>query len=250
MSSETISKFQAVLPRRLTEEIADQIERLILDNELAVGDALPPERELASQLHVSRNILREAFSMLAQKGLLEVRPGSGTYVARPSAEFLSDTLAFYVRFNPTAFLKLVEARRSLEVEIAGLAAERAAVTDCQSIMSYLEEMEQVIKRPEAYIEADIRFHEALAKAADNEILELLLKAIQGILRANIRVLAQHHPTAVEEAMAYHRRIAQAVQQHAPVEARLAMREHLDSVERGLREVEARHNAAAPDAPRY
>ena len=231
-------KFQAVSTRRLTEEIADQIERLILNKEIKLGDSLPPERELAAQLQVSRNILREAISTLVQKGLLEVRPGSGTYVARPSAEFLRDTLDFFVLFNSSALLDLVEARRSLEVEIAGLAAQRATSEDYQLLETYLDEMAAAIDNPEAYVEADICFHEALATAAKNEILHLLLSSIRGALRRNITILARHHRLAVETAMQYHYRIAKAVHQQDVEEARLAMREHIESVGSGLRDLEA------------
>ena len=93
------SKFQAVSSRRLTEEVADQIERLILSDELLVGDGLPSERTLAKQMGISRNILREAISMLTQKGLLEVRPGTGTFVVRPGSEFLSDILLHFIHYR-------------------------------------------------------------------------------------------------------------------------------------------------------
>jgi len=246
MTDTGATRFRAVSRRRLTEDIADQIERLILNHELEIGDALPPERELAAQLQVSRNILREAISMLAQKGLLDVRPGSGTYVVRPGVEFLGDTLDFFIRFNSSALFQLVEARRSLEAEIAGLAAQRATPEDYQHISTYLERMEEAANDPEAYIEADIHFHEALAQAANNEILQLLLGSIRGALRENIRVLVQHHPTALDEAMQYHRRIAQAIQQHEPETARLAMREHIEGVGRGLRELEAQNVTFSQD----
>ncbi|UCD27384.1 MAG: FadR family transcriptional regulator [Planctomycetota bacterium] len=233
-----ISIFQAVSHRRLTEDIADQIERLILNEELKVGDILPPERELAAQMQVSRNILREAIKVLTQKGLLEVRPGSGTYVARPTVEFLQDTLDFFFRFSSSALFDLIQTRRLLEVEIAGLAAQRATAEDCQLIETRLNEMEAVIDNPDAYIEADIHFHEALATVADNGILRLLLNSIRGALRRNITILVRYHPSAVETAMQYHRRIVQAVQQHNIEAACLAMREHVEDVGRGLRDLEA------------
>ena len=98
MKNAPVARFEAVPRRRLTEEIAHQIEQLILSGELRVGDRLPPERELAAQLQVSRNILREAVSVLAQKGLVEVQAGSGTYVTRPGVEFLGESLEFFIRW--------------------------------------------------------------------------------------------------------------------------------------------------------
>jgi GntR family transcriptional repressor for pyruvate dehydrogenase complex len=228
---------EAIPHRRLTEEIVDRIERLILNEELKVGDALPSERELAAQLQVSRNILREALGVLVQKGLLEVRAGSGTFVARPTTEFLRDTLDHFIRFNKSALFDLIEARRVIEVEIAEMAAERATHDDQVLIAAALERLESSVGSLEPYTEADVHFHSVLAHAAKSEILELLLDSIRGALRENIRVLVQHHPTAVEEAMGYHRRIAQAVCEHDPVEARTAMSEHLESVRRDLQDLD-------------
>ena len=234
-------KFQAVSHRRLTEEIADQIERLILNHELQIGDSLPPERELATQLQVSRNILREAISMLTQKGLLEVRPGSGTYVARPSAEVLEDSLAFLIRFNETALYDLFEARLLIEVEIAGLAAERATEEDRELIAERFEQLESAMGDFEAYVEADIRFHTALAGATRNEIYRLLLSSIRGALRQIIRFFVKHNPAVLEEAHLYHQRILQAIQKQCPEEARVAMRQHLETAHRGLQELQAQED---------
>jgi GntR family transcriptional repressor for pyruvate dehydrogenase complex len=233
------SIFQAVPHRRLAEDVADQIEHLILDEELNIGDILPAERDLAAQMQVSRNILREAIKVLEQKGLLEVRPGSGTYVARPTAEFLQDTLDFYFRFNKSALFNLVEARLPLEVEIAGLAAQRATPEDLQHVKTCLNNMETAVDNPNAYIEADICFHEALARAANNEVLQLLLSSIRGALRQNITILVTYHPSAAQTAMQYHRRIVQAVQQHDVEAARLAMREHVEDIGRDLRDLETK-----------
>ncbi|HZQ05767.1 MAG TPA: FadR/GntR family transcriptional regulator [Anaerolineae bacterium] len=233
----TTPLLEAIPHRRLAEEIVDRIERLILNEELRVGDALPSERELAAQLHVSRNILREALGVLVQKGLLEVRAGSGTYVARPTTEFLRDTLDHFIRFNKSALFELIEARRAIEVEIAEMAAERATPEDRALIADALARLEASVGSLEPYTEADIHFHSTLAVAAKNEILQLLLDSIRGALRENIRVLVQHHATAVEEAMRYHRRIARAVQEHNRAEARTAMWEHLESVRRDLQDLE-------------
>jgi GntR family transcriptional repressor for pyruvate dehydrogenase complex len=237
MSNDSGIQFEAVTYRRLTEEIAYQIEKLILEGKLIIGERLPPERELAERLQVSRNVLREGVSMLVQKGLLEVKPGSGTYVTRPGIESLSESLKFFIRFNSGALLDLVEARRPLEVEIAVLAAQRATEEDCQLIKEYLNEMEQNTENPEAYVEADICFHESLAKATHNSILNLLLNSIRDALRENITVLARYDPPAIAEAMRYHRRILAAVRQHDADKASVAMREHLESITRDLKRLE-------------
>lgn len=241
-----VIRLDAIPHRRLAEQIVDNIERLILNEELHVGDALPPERELATQLQVSRNIVREAIGMLVQKGLLEVRQGSGTYVARPSIEFLRDSLDFFIRFNKSALFDLIEARRSIEVEIAALAAQRATPEDQRLIAGRLDELEKSVGSLEPYVDADLHFHAALAAAANNEILKLLHDSIRASMRENIRILVKHHETAVDEAMVFHRRIAQAVAQQDPAAARSAMWEHLDSVRRDLLELDTQAIKLSPD----
>ena len=228
---------EAIPRQRLSDQIVRQLENLILNKELKLGDALPPERELAARLGVSRNILREAISTMIQKGLLEVRQGAGTYVASPSAELMSDSLTFYVRLNDSGFYDLLEARLALEVEIAELAARRCTDEDMQLISERFTELEAAVDDPEWYVEADILFHAALAHAARNEVLQLLLDSIRGATRENIRVLVERHKQAVGDAMEYHQRILRSILQRSPEEARSAMREHLESVRRGLQELD-------------
>jgi GntR family transcriptional repressor for pyruvate dehydrogenase complex len=229
---------QAIRRQKLSDEIVRQLENLIVNNELSVGDALPPERELAAQLGVSRNILREAISTMVQKGLLEVRQGSGTFVASPSIDLLRDSLSFFVRFTDSGLYDLLEARFALEVQIAELAARRRTQEDVDLIVACLDDLERSVGNPDRYIEADIRFHATLARAAKKEILLLLLDSIRGALRENVRVLVTRHPQAVENAMHYHRRITQAIRQGSAADARENMRLHLESVRLELHELEA------------
>ena len=230
------TRFQAVSRRRLTEDVVDQIEQLILSRELRPGDRLPAERELAAQLQVSRNVLREATSTMVQKGLLEVRPGSGAYVAQPNSEFLRDTLDFFVRFNEAGLTDLMEVRRSIEIEIAGLAAERANEEECDLVAACLRDMGESAAAPDAYVEADARFHECLAKVTGNRIMQLLIGSIRGALRENIRVVIAHRPSAIQEAIDDHRRITRAMRRHTPDAARRAMREHLAKIGKYVEEL--------------
>jgi GntR family transcriptional repressor for pyruvate dehydrogenase complex len=228
---------QTVHRQKLSDEIVRQLENMIVNNELSVGDALPPERDLAAQLGVSRNILRESISIMVQKGLLEVRQGSGTFVASPSIELIRDSLSLFVRFSDSGLYDLLEARFALEVQIAELAARRSTPQDVDLIVACFDELRQAVDDPDRYIEADIRFHAALARAAKNEILKILLDSIRGAMRENVRVLVTSHPQAVEEAMYYHQRITQAIQQGSATEARENMRMHLESVRLELHELE-------------
>ena len=222
--------------RKLPEEIAAQIETLILNKQLVAGQPLPSERILASQLQVSRNALREAIRILERKGLLIVRPGSGTYIAEPTPQVVSESLGLLLRFRARHLFELVEARKALEVEIAGLAAERANPEDLAEIEHWLQAMEEC-PTPECYVDADVAFHTALAKAAKNEMLQIMLSSVRAALFQNILVLVLHHPTARQEAMEYHRRIFEAVRNKDPEQARTVMRGHLDAVAQGLRDLQ-------------
>lgn len=224
---------QSVRSQKLSSEVVQQLENLILNNELSIGDSLPAERELASRLGVSRNVLREAISVMVQKGLLEVRQGSGTYVASPTVELLRDSLSFFVRFSDSGLFDLLEARFALEAQIAELAAQRRTPQDLEIIQTKFIELTQSYNNPDSYIEADIQFHTALAKAARNPILILLLDSIRSAMRENIRYLLNNHPRAVEEATHYHQKIMIAIEEQSPIDARENMRQHLESVYREL-----------------
>ena len=135
------SPYQAVKRTSLAEDIVEQIEKLVLNKELQVGDPLPSERELARELQVSRQALREAMRILVQKGLVQVQPGRGAFVAQPSANFLSDSLYAYLRLNPHLVRDFLEARRVIETEAAAMAAERATPEHLVAIKKALDDLE-------------------------------------------------------------------------------------------------------------
>jgi GntR family transcriptional repressor for pyruvate dehydrogenase complex len=229
--------YHAITRRKLPGEIADQIEQLILTNQLAVGSPLPPERTLAQQLQVSRNALREAIRVLEQKGLVVVRPGSGTYVAEPTPQVLREPLGILVQLNTRHLFELIEARKAIEVEVAGLTAERATPEDLEQIGHWLNEMEEHFDLADSYTEADVAFHAALAKAAKNEVLRVILDSMRDALRQNIKILVLRHPTAKHDAMRYHRLIFQALKEKSSEKARKAMSEHLEVVAQDLRDLQ-------------
>lgn len=218
-------------------DIAGQIERLVFCGHLTVGDRLPTERRLAEQLAVSRTIVREAVAMLAQKGIVEVRQRSGIYVARPRAETLHESLRLFFHFNRASLIDLVEARLALEVEIAGLAAARASGHDRVELDTILAQLEAAANDLEAYVDADLRFHAALARIAKNPFLETLIDTIRTPLRENMLVIDIVY--GGDKGMTFHRRIAAAVRRGEAAAARAAMREHLEDVRNALEAIEER-----------
>lgn len=219
--------------RRLYQQIADDIEQLILDGTFAAGTRLPSEHELAEQYGVSRNVVREALKRLKEHGLVVIRTGSGTYVSQPTTEPVSQALRRLLRHNSESFsvTHFYEVRRMLEPETARLAAQRASEEEIAHIQSALRSMERHRDNSVAWTNADLDFHLAIASAAHNPLITSLLEPLTDSLR---KVIAAGHidPAGTEAGLEAHRRILKAIQEKAPAEASQAMLDHmLDSQQR-------------------
>src|SRR3984893_16470813 len=152
---------------RVFEQVAMQIETRILQGELRSGDRLPTERELAEQFHVSRTAVRAAMKILAQKGLVGMRPGRGTIVSEGANEAMQDSIGLVMKLKLGEVGRsdiLVEVREILETEIAALAAARATETEIVAMREAVRVMDENLNNANAFIAADNRFHEALAHA--------------------------------------------------------------------------------------
>jgi GntR family transcriptional repressor for pyruvate dehydrogenase complex len=213
---------------RLYEQIASHIEELISSGTLQLGDQLPSEREFADGLGVGRGVVREAVKLLAERGLVTILPGRGTFVAELDTNVISDQLGRFFKVGFYSHGDLNEARSTLEVEIAGLAAQRARAEDLEEMGQALEEMDRHITSPDEYIEADLAFHSALAKATRNEIFCLLERLIADLLRESRRMIYRV-PGAAERGQNWHRLIYKAVEGADGAAAREAMRKHMQQV---------------------
>jgi GntR family transcriptional repressor for pyruvate dehydrogenase complex len=222
-------------PSRLYEEIVRQIEDLIVAQKLQPGDNLPPERELAKQLGVSRAALREAIGVLSQKGLVRVVRGRGTYVAEPSLGIVSQPLSLLLRMGRTSLRELNEARLLIEVQIAALAARNAAPEDMEEIREAVEQMEREPGASEGHVVAHLAFHSALARAAHHSVFEFLLASLHDILQESTVTLASQ-PGGAARFQHYHREIYEAVCQGDSQAASEMMRLHLLEVDMSIREV--------------
>ncbi|MGH2350143.1 MAG: FadR/GntR family transcriptional regulator [Chloroflexota bacterium] len=235
----------------LADQVAASLEALISDGHVAPGEKLPPERVLCEQFGVSRTALREAVRSLAAKGLVEGRAGGGTRVRRPTTASVQGLLGLVVR-NGTEGLTwahLVEVRRVLEVEIAALAAARRTPEDVAAVRAALAAMQQTASEAEAWSQADVRFHDALAQATHNPLMPVILRAVGDVL-LDARRAAARLPEVPALAEAHHRRILEAVAHGDAGAARRAMRDHLRQAERTLARAQrltASLHRPAPDA---
>jgi GntR family transcriptional repressor for pyruvate dehydrogenase complex len=203
--------FTKITSRRLPEVVADQIEEAIVEGDFNAGSQLPSEQQLATQFEVSRNVVREAFRYLQERGLIEIISGSGAYVAHPSTAPTSSALGRYIRLlgHHDSIEALYEARRILEGNNARLAALRAGADDILAIESCLEQMRVGASDITLWSQADLNFHLAIAKATHNPFLSVLLELLVDQLR---EVIAEGYIVngAVERGLAAHVRLTQAI----------------------------------------
>src|SRR5947209_9540638 len=214
---------------KVYEQIAEQIEKLILSGELRNGDRLPTERELSEQFQASRTAVREAMKSLAQKGLIDMRPGRGTIVIDGTSQAVQHSLNMILKLGPTdRTLNLVEVREILEPEIAALAALRASEEDIRALRTAVELMDDNMHNAAAFIAADNNFHQILAKATQNVIILTLVNSIVALLSEQ-RKLIFTVSGGPERGQLHHKLLLDAVLHHDPEAARTAMRSHLAQV---------------------
>ena len=221
--------YRAVKTSRLYEQIVQQVEDSILKGQLKPGDQLPAERDLAQRFGVSRTAVREAVKTLREKGLVEAYSGRGTFVTNGTSQSIRQSLDLMIRINPLeGSANLAELRLVLEPDIAALAASRIEEQLLATMREAVAAMDRSLHDPDAYVEADLDFHLALAEAAGNSLILSLLDSIVGLLREQ-RSRIFNVVGGPERGQYHHKRILAAVEQRDPDAARDAMRAHLQQV---------------------
>ena len=219
--------FQSIEPRRLYRQIADQIRALIRSGEFSAGARLPPERDLAKQLGVSRPSVREALIALEVEGLVEVRIGSGIYV-RPAGDDHAQSAQHEAEAGP---FELLRARYIIESECAALAAKSAKKPQLDAIAEALDEMQHEMQEHERQpLNGDRLFHLRIAEATGNGALVAVVKLLWDERTGPLyKQLEEHYETPAlwENAIAEHRTVLKAIAARDPKAARAAMQRHLN-----------------------
>lgn len=225
---------------RLSDKLAALLRQHIESGEWAPGDKLPTEQQLTEQFQVSRTVVREAVSRLKSMGLLTSRQGAGMFVApRNQARALA--------FDPTvltsmdAVLQVVEVRRTLEGEVAALAAQRINPSKARAIEDAMVAIEEAVQRGEDGVEEDLRFHRAIARATDNPQFEQLLDFLEQYQRDAIKVTRANeamHTEFMKQVRAEHAAIARAVIGGRPDLARKAATLHMVHAARRIEQADA------------
>jgi len=220
--------FEVVRTNKLYEEVAKQIERLIL-TKLNPGDKLPSERDLAEKLRVSRNSIRDAIRSLELMALVEPRQGTGTIVRKTSAEALINPFANALKRRKELVSELLDFRKMLEPPLAARAAAHASVGE-------ISEMEEILRRQgerqgqgDAAVAEDAEFHYSIALASGNGVVLKVLDILMDLSR-DTRERSLQVEGRPQKSLAGHRRILAAIKRHDAEAAKAAMRRHIEDIE--------------------
>jgi GntR family transcriptional repressor for pyruvate dehydrogenase complex len=227
--------FHPIRQRRLYEDIVRQIQILSAERQLQPGDRLPPERELAEILGVSRTSVREAIRVLSAMGLVEVRSGDGTFIREaptPIDPAVSSRLS-----ERALLLDLLEARGVIEEEIVALAVRRATNDEIDQMQVLLKRRDRELSGGKNDLETDLLFHHHVAEATRNPVLVSILKTLNEMWLQS-RAATGRAPTSPQKAQEFHQAILEAIRMRDEALARGVMNRHMEDmkedIERGER----------------
>jgi GntR family transcriptional repressor for pyruvate dehydrogenase complex len=220
---------------KIYQHIIEQIKAFIVDRQIKEGERLATERELAEQFGVSRITIRQALTVLHEMGLINGRPGGGTFVANGIRDKLLEPLTATLLTAKDLLQGRLEVRRIVEPEMTRLAALRASAKDVRELESIIALQEAKAKQGVPITEEDTLFHETIARLTKNDIL---IKLVQ-FLHVQLNV-SRHQsllvPRGNEGAIADHKKICLAIRNRDPKQAHAAMVAHLKNVERLMSKV--------------
>jgi GntR family transcriptional repressor for pyruvate dehydrogenase complex len=220
--------YKEIRPKKIADQVYEQIQDLIYRGQLKPGEQLLPERDLAEALSVSRNTVREAINKLIDRKLIENRQGMGTFVRKPEPGQQDNPLSSVIGDDISA-LELLEFRLGLECNAAVLAARKATSEDIVHLNTIMEEMRQMVKDESMGHEEDVRFHMGIAYASKNRVQIHMMKRFYDLLYYGIwkshMYLYQEKPD-MEQILEQHGKILEAIRNHDTQMAYDVMREHI------------------------
>ncbi|MBN1314900.1 MAG: FadR family transcriptional regulator [Anaerolineales bacterium] len=217
----------------LSEQIAARIVKLIKERQLKPGDRLPPERELATIMGVSRPSLREALKALSILNIIKHRQGAGTFVTSLEPKLLVEHLDFVFALDDSTYLELFQARKVIEGGLAEMAANRILDEELAHLHTLQQKMPEKIDEPEAFLRLDMEMHQRICDAAGNSILARVMAALVSLgvhSRRRTTESIEVRTRTIED----HQAILSALEQHDSECAREAMIKHLSNIEKTLR----------------
>lgn len=222
-----------IKPKRMSDQVFEQLKDLIFRGHLKPGERLMTERELAQNLGVSRPTVREAINKLVAMHLLEHRQGQGTFVNPPNVSVDKNPLAAVINGQDAGLMDLLEVRMGLECNSVALAAQRATEEDIREIEKSVRDMAAALREGNLGSDADITFHMAIAYATKNIVQIHIMKSLYDLLFYGIRENLQHlytEPINLEKILQQHTDILNAIRQRKSDEAYAAMKRHIAFVQ--------------------
>jgi GntR family transcriptional repressor for pyruvate dehydrogenase complex len=236
------------LETQRTQQVVNHIRAKIENGTLKPGDKIPPEREFARALKISRASLRTGIGYLAAVGVMKVRHGVGTFVSDGPAEFGKSSLGLLGALHGFKSWQMFEARNLLETNLAALAAERGQEEHLTQLAEEVTEMYATVDDPAQYLIHDVRFHRTIAQASGNPILAALMETVTTALYDARRRTAERAKDR-KSSLEAHREIYRAIRAGSAAEARSAMERHLHSAESELAAEQATHERRNGRSPR-
>jgi GntR family transcriptional repressor for pyruvate dehydrogenase complex len=208
-----------------TMQVVNHVRSLIENGTLQPGDQIPPERELARSLKISRASLRTGIGYLAAMGVMKIRHGVGTFVADGPPDFGKASLSWMGALHGFQTWQMFEARIILERSLAALAAERGKEEHHAAMSEEVAEMFATIETPVDYLIHDVLFHRIIAQASGNPILAAVMETVTSSMYDKRRKTVER-ATDLRESAEMHREIYRAIRARKPDEARDLMEKHL------------------------
>lgn len=221
----------------LWQQIAGRLLLLLREKQLRPGDKLPPERELAAMMQVSRASLREGLRALSMMNVIEVRQGLGTFVTSLEPELLVEQLSLVLSLDDSTITQLFETRKIIEVGAVALAAKRVTAEGLAALHTLLHDAESAVDDPAQFLQIDIQLHKKIVDIANNPILSRILDSISQLGLAS-RSRTTYIPGLLQRSVADHQAIVAALEAGDAEAASQAMLAHLNNVEQSYKKLES------------
>ncbi|MGH9837308.1 MAG: FadR/GntR family transcriptional regulator [Blastocatellia bacterium] len=218
------SQSQAELEAPLFENVMERIEDLFRTKKLRPGSKLPPEKELAAMLKVSRHTLREVLKALNLFGIIRSRAGDGTYVQRSLSGVFAKAIHLCTLLEEVDFIDLLDTRMAIEPMLARMAAEKAGRQQIDLLRREIQGMESSLHDLDRYLRHEIAFHSGIMSAADSPILKSVMEALADLLLEGRRTITYEQTD--RQNLLLHVRILEAIEARDPEAAYQAMMNHL------------------------
>lgn len=231
--SDRSSAFRGGAPiarQSVAEMVAHRMLEMVSSGALKPGDQLPPERELAETLDVSRPSVREAIRGLSILGVVNVRQGGGAFISPLDAEALLGPIRFFISLEAPNLRELYDARSLIEGDVARRAALNMSETELDALRDILDAQPDTLSDPQAFRVSDLRLHEAIWSGSGNAFLKRIGESLNA-LGLEFRRRASENPHVLEQSLRDHRRLYEALRARDPAAAAQAAEEHMQNVYR-------------------